>query len=576
MNIRLIPKVNGTFELNSEKAYRFPARFAVGGRYPAADAVFAERMSRLGDYCMDASAEKAITLQVNPDFAKEAYEMETDENGIAVTSAGQQGYILALTTIYQILAQNDGRMPYGRISDTPRLERRGMMLDVCRHFFDAAEVKRIIEQESLLKMNEFHWHLSEDQGFRIESTKFPRLNEIGSWRVLSPDDPVVLKEFAKAGERYGGYYTKDEIRDVVAYAAARGVDVVPEIDLPGHSSAILACYPEFTCSGAPLTVRNTFGVHERIFCAGKAGAYNFLFELLDEIMELFPSQYIHLGGDEAPKTVWHDCPACNAVMKAQGYTSYEQLQCFFSGRIIEHVKAMGKTPIVWNDAAADGNLAEGTVVQYWTEMAPGPSYMVPEIAKGRRIIVSEANLFYCSSYADAPLRAILQYQPDFKETPVPDENILGVESPMWTEWCAEAVDIEKFMYPKMLAVAEYGWTNERSADEFLIRAQDYLAVRPLNILTPEAWETATIDGEAALQQIAKGMIEMARMYGSMSTGVEGEEAGKAEAVVPEGSEEIDMAARTKAYMYNKMRCAYTPEEIDYTINLIFGALAGAQ
>ena len=359
---------------------------------------------------------------------------------------------------------------------------------------------------------------------------------------------------------------------MVAFAAARQVEVVPEIDMPGHSSAVLAAFPQYTCTGLPLNVKNTFGVHDRIYCAGKSETYNFLFELLDELMELFPSRYIHLGGDEAPKTAWHDCPACNAVMRQQGFATYEELQCWFTGKIVEYVEGKGKTAIVWNEAAAANNLDARAVVQYWTEMAPGPSYIAPELAKGRKLIISESNLFYCSSYADAPLRAIVMYRPDVKGTPVPEENILGCEMPMWTEWCVGEEDIEKLMYPKMLAVAEFGWTKERDGDDFLARAKEYLSVPALSILHPMPWEEATVSGEKALRMIADGMIEMGRAYGSMSTGVEGEEAGKAEAVVPEGSGQVDMLTMTRMYMQNKMRNAYTQEEIDQTLQMILQGL----
>lgn len=574
MNAYLVPAVNGILELNDEERFLFPARYAMDGTFAAAEAVFSQRMEKLGDYARDDQAEKVISLTVSDSLPEEAYELCISQDGAFITASGQKGYNYALTTLYQLLAQNSGAAPIGKITDSPRLARRGVMLDVCRHFFCADEVKKIIEQASLLKMNQFHWHLSEDQGWRVESTRFPELNAVSSWRKLSPDDPVVLKGLAQPGDTYGGYYTQDEIRDVVAFAAARGVDVVPEVDLPGHSSAILAAFPQYTCTGLPLNVKNTFGVHDRICCAGKTAVYSFLCELLDELMDLFPSRYIHLGGDEAPKTAWHDCPDCNAVMRRQGFKTYEELQCYFTEKLVEHVESRGKTAIVWNDAAAAGILDPKAIVQYWTEMAPGPSYIAPELEKGRRLIISESNLFYCSSYADAPLRAIVMYKPDVKGVPVPEENIAGCEMPMWTEWCAGPEDIEKLMYPKMLAVSEFGWTKERDGDEFLTRAQGYLAAPALSMLQPMPWEEATVSGEKALRMIAEGMIEMGRAYGSMTTGVEGEEAGKAEAVVPEGSEQVDMLTMTRMYMQNKMRNAYSQEEIEQTLQMILSGLAG--
>lgn len=571
--MNLIPMINGTFE-TMDGTYVLPRQFAMDSTYNDVNKVFACRLKRLGDYSFNSQSEKIISFQKSTMMSEEAYEISVEDAGIRIKASGEKGYAYALTTLFQMMAEGSGIIPKCRITDSPRYEKRGTMLDVCRHFFSVDEVKKIIEQCSLLKMNHFHWHLSEDQGYRVESTRFPKLNKIGSWRKLAPEDPIVLKGLAKPGDKYGGFYTKDEIRDVVAYAKERQVEIIPEIDLPGHSSAILAAFPEYTCTGEPLKVKNTFGVHERIFCAGKGEVYQFLYELLDELMELFPSKYIHLGGDEAPKTVWHDCPACNAQMKKQRLGSYEQLQSFFTRKVIEHIKEKGKTPIVWNESAASGDLDPSAVIQYWIEMAPGPSYVALDVDNGRKLIISAMNQFYCSSsYAEAPLRATLMYEPEVKGIPVPDENVLGIEAPMWTEWTSTPQDIERMLYPRLLAVAECGWTKDRTVDDFMTRAERYLECPAMNILTPIPWEEATVHGEQALKMIAEGMVSMGRRYGSMSTGEEGEEAGKAEAVVPEGSQKADMPTMIRMYMQNKMQAAYSQEEIEQVIEMIMSDLA---
>ena len=376
-------------------------------------------------------------------------------------------------------------------------------------------------------------------------------------------------------EQYGGYYTQEEIRDVVGFAAERQIEVIPEIDLPGHCSAILAAYPEFTCSGEPLSVKNTFGVFERIFCAGNGKAYEFLYQLLDEIMELFPSKYIHLGGDEAPKTVWHSCPKCSRLMEEEGISDYEQLQAYFTAKVIAHVKEKGKTPIVWNESAASGRLDEAAVVQYWTEMAPGKSYMPPEFEKGRKVILSSGDQFYCSSsYAEIPLKATLLYEPNVKGEAVPEECVLGIEAPMWTEWCAREEEIERQMYPRLLAVSECAWTRDRDIDSFLSRAKEYLGCPPLNWLTAMDWEEATIHGEEAVKQVVEGILSMGARYHSMTSGELSEEAGKAEAVTPDGSEKVDMDTMIRMFITSKMQAAYAPEEIEKAIGMVREALMG--
>lgn len=564
----IIPQVNGTVEWK-EGALAFPKAYRLESPFASANAVFTQRLAKLGEYARDDTAAFVLRFIKGSELPQESYRLVVRPDDIEIAARGEQGWFFGLTTLFQLLAQGNGAVPLCEITDAPKYAYRGLMLDVCRHFIPAEEVKKIIDQCAMLKMNALHWHLSEDQGFRIESKRFPKLNEIGSWRKLSPQDPVVEAGLAEPLARYGGYYTQEEIRDVVAYAAARQIEVIPEIDLPGHSSAILAAYPEFTCSGAPLRVKNTFGVHERIFCAGKEETYAFLSELLDEVMGLFPSQYIHLGGDEAPKTVWHDCPLCNAQMKRNGLQNYEQLQAYFTARLIRHVKAAGKTPIVWNESAASGTLDDAAIVQYWTEMAPGESYMVPEIAKGRRMILSDGDCLYCSNnYAEMPMKATLCYMPNVKGTPVPEENVQGIEAPMWTEWQASAEEIERLLWPRLLAVAELGWTAEKDAENFLNRAKQALSCAPLSILAPMPWEQATVIGDAAIQQVVRGLLTMGARYRNMTTGEAEEAAGKAEAITPDGSAKVDPQTMIRAFVTNKMKSAYAPEEIEKAIGMV--------
>lgn len=573
-HLYVLPKINGKVNID-EGRFELPKAFSMPPLFPEENALFMQRLSRIGDYSLSCEQPQWIDLKTDDTIPEAGYRLHVMPDRAAITVRDAQGYAYALVTLYQLLTLGQGSAPACRMEDAPRFAWRGTMLDVCRHFYPAEEVKKILEQCALLKMNVFHWHLSDDQGFRIESRRFPMLNDIGSWRKLSPQDPVVEAGLAEPLARYGGYYTQEEIRDVVAYAAARHIDVVPEIDLPGHSSAILASCPQYTCSGAPLSVKNTYGVHERIFCAGRDETYTFLEELLDEVMELFPSAYIHLGGDEAPKTVWHDCPLCNERIRREGLKNYEELQAWFTGRLIAHVKKKGKTPIVWNESAASGMLDESAVVQYWTEMAPGESYMLPELRKGRKLILSDGDRLYISSgYAEMPMKSTLMYEPNVKGTPVPENCVQGIEAPMWTEWTAAQEDLEKLIWPRLMAVAELGWTRDREAEDFLSRCKCWADCAPLNLLAATPWNQATVRGDEAVAQVVRSLLTMGSRYRGMTTGEEGEQAGRAEAITPDGSAQVDPMTMIRIFVTAKMQAAYSQEEIEKAIGMVSQILAG--
>lgn len=554
--LQLIPAYNG--EANyKEGVFILPKLVIMDENFPIVNKVFAKRLARLTDYKVTQGNEPVIIYKKEM-LGEEGYQLDIREDKVVIYAEGEQGYSNGLVSLYQLLAKGNGKISTCTIKDSPKYEKRGIMLDVCRHFFPAEEIKLILEQCALLKLNHFHWNLSNDQGFRIESKVFPQLNKISSYRKLADKDPVVLEGLANPDDTYGGYYSQEEIKDIINFASERQIEIIPEINLPGHSTAILAAFPELSCSGEKLEVANTFGIHSRIFCAGKEEGYQFLYHLLDELCELFPSEYIHIGGDEAPKSEWKTCKACNRIMKEEGFTNYEQLQAYFTQKLILHLKEKKKIPIVWNEAAASGELNDSAVIQYWIEMAPGESYVVPEIEKGRKFILSSMNHFYCDySYAEIPLKATLLYEPEVKGTPLPDENVLGIEAPMWTEWTPTNESIERMIYPRMLAVAECAWTKDRDYESFKERLEKYIEVEALNLLKGMPLEEATIHGQDALDMIVTNMLELSARYGRMET----EGGGKAEAVIPDGAEEIDPLEMAKDFIYNKMKAAYGEEEI---------------
>ena len=441
--------------------------------------------------------------------------------------------------------------------NTPRFSYRGFMLDTVRHFSTVEDILRILDQMAALKLNVFHWHLANDQGYRLESRRFKKLNEVASFRNLDELDPLVEKGLCQAGERYGGFYTFEQVRQVTSYAADRGITVVPEIEMPGHAAAILAAYPELSCDGRETTVAATFGIHDRVFCAGNEAVYKFLEALLDEVCDLFDSPWIHIGGDEAPKDAWHSCPKCQQLMRQRNFRSHERLQSHFTNRIISHLKTKGKTAIVWNESAYDGTLDPEAIVQYWMEMAPGESYMPKEFPMGRKLILSNQNPFYCDySYAETPLRATLQYEPQVKDVPVPPENVLGIEATLWTEWLPTAEDREKMIWPRLLAFAECAWTKERDTEDFLERAKQYLHSNA-SFLTAMPWEQANPQGDDALRQIAQNMLALSARHARMAA----KEGRTVRANVHEDAEPVDPQVQVFEYMKEKMLPAYTEADV---------------
>lgn len=397
----------------------------------------------------------ALTFETDPALPEEGYRLTVTEDHATLVAAGKSGFFYGLQTVFQQL-RGAGEIPCGTYEDAPRYAYRGYQLDVSRHFFPLEEVKKVVDQCARLKLNVFHWHLSDDQGFRIESKRFPRLNEISSWRD-------------EGGKTVGGYYTQEEIRELVAYAGDRCVMVIPEIDLPGHTSAITAAYPELCCSGEPGKVESTAGIFPRILCGGEEKVYDFLKELLDEVCGLFPAPYFHIGGDEAPKSEWKKCPKCQAMMKAHGLGNEEELQAHFTARLADLLEAKGKTVIGWNEILASGQMKPSAIAQYWTDQ--GAKYSAAEIPKGRRFIFSNVSSFYLDyDPAIVTLKGAYQYEPMIPGgESIRPEQVLGLEAPLWTEHVETPERLEELTFPRLAAVAENAWTGTRDWPDFLAR-----------------------------------------------------------------------------------------------------------
>lgn len=316
---------------------------------------------------------------------------------------------------------------------------RSLHLDCARHFFPVSTVKKVIEGISFGNMNILHWHLSDDHGWRIESKRFPKLHE-----------------------NSGQYYTQEEIREVVAFAKEHGIDIVPEIDMPGHNLALLSAFPEYSCKGEPVTPAKARGVYRTILCAGKEQTMTFIKEVLEEIIPLFDSKYFHIGGDEAPKDEWKECPDCNAKMKELGLTSYEDLQGYFTAQVCEILKKHGKTPICWNDALLASNIPEDVCIQYWT--IDYAKEMKEFVEKGGKWIYSDMfELYLDYPHSMIPLKKVYEFQPHLYKDAIPNlDGLMGFEACAWTEHINNEKDLCEHIFPRVFALAERACGEEHT------------------------------------------------------------------------------------------------------------------
>lgn len=387
----------------------------------------------------------------------EGYQLQISSSGILIRANHAAGLFYGHQTLRQIVMQftdqTNGsiRLPYLYITDFPAFKWRGMLLDCCRHFMEKDFILRYIDLLAFYKMNVFHWHLTEDQGWRIQIDKYPLLTEVGGWRRESD------------GSLYGGFYTRQEIREVVAYAAARQITVVPEIEMPGHAMAALAAYPSLSCTGGPFEVPTTWGVFKDIYCAGNDSVFTFLKDVLDEVLELFPSEYIHIGGDEAPKYHWEHCPKCQKRMAAHNLKDEHTLQSWFIEEIAVYLKSKGRKLIGW-DEIIEGGLVDGVTVQSWQSFE-GARHAAET---GNDAVVSPTS----HAYFDYPVHK-LTLEKVYQFDPVPDgldaslhHHILGGECNMWTERTPQHL-VDQKVFPRILAMAEVLWSDPPKTDSIL-------------------------------------------------------------------------------------------------------------
>lgn len=388
--------------------------------------------------------------KITRELQKEEYRLQLKKDGIFIAGGSEKACLYAETTLEQLQIQCHENLPCLTIEDEPSHPWRGFHIDCARHFFPVDELKKMIRMCAHFKLNKFHWHFMDDQGWRIECRRYPLLHQIGAVRK---GDYFGCCHSEEIEDRY---YTRDEVKDIVSFCDSLGIEVVPEVDMPGHATAILAAYPELGCRGKKMEVAVKQGIFWDILCCGKEEVFTFIENVLDDLMELFPSKYFHIGGDEAPKERWRNCPLCQKRMEEERLTNLQQLQGYLENRIVAYLKKRGRTAIVWNEAANGGNLDPDTIVQLWID---DKEHMVKyHMEKGGKAIISPVKNCYCDyPYGSHSLEDVYQLDDRPEELAGAGDKILGTECLAWTEFIRDAGKLETMCWPRYAASAEVGW-----------------------------------------------------------------------------------------------------------------------
>ena len=438
-----------------------------------------DRFEKAAGFRLSSSSatKNVIVLSLNENIQNdEGYELIVDSEQIKISAAQPKGLFYGVQTILQLLPpeiyangvqQNiTWSLPAVEIEDSPRFSYRGLHLDVGRHFFNVEEVKKYIDALAYHKMNTFHWHLTEDQGWRIEIKKYPKLTEIGAYR-----DGTLIGHYSKEphqfdDQKYGGYYTQDEVKEIVEYAKKRFITVIPEIELPGHAQAAIAAYPELACTDGPFEVMKLWGVSENVFCPTET-TFEFLENVLEEVIALFPSKYIHIGGDECPKISWENSQFCQNLIRKEGLKDEHELQSWFISRIEKFLNSKGRSIIGW-DEILEGGLAPNATVMSWR----GESGGIEAAQQKHDVIMTPTTYcyfdYYQSDHPDEPLAigGLLTLKKVYSYNPIPEELtseeakcILGVQGNLWSEYIKTYDKVEYMVYPRATALAEVGWSK---------------------------------------------------------------------------------------------------------------------
>lgn len=440
---------------------------------------FAKKSDARGNILLSIAVPNKKKVVVEPN--EEAYTLTVTAKGVAISGQTAAAVFRGVQTLRKslpIVKESGGQiaLPAVVIQDEPRFAYRGMHLDCSRHFFPVEFVKRFIDLIALHGMNKFHWHITDDQGWRFESKKYPKLTSIGGWRLGTV---VGRNSGIDDGIRHGGFYTQEECRDIVRYAADRHITIIPEIDMPGHMVAALAAYPEYGCTGGPYKVEYTWGVFADVLCPGKEQTFKFVEDVLDEVISIFPSEYIHIGGDECPRDRWKDCPLCQQRIKDEGIrgdgkqTAEDRLQGYFTKRVEKFLHSKGKRLIGWDELLGCDVDVTSTIMS-WRGAEPGA-----KAAKlGHDVIMTPNSPMYFDHYqtdktnneplsigGNSPTEKVYAFEPVAADlTPEEAKHILGVQANVWTEYIYSTQHVEYQILPRMAALAEVQWMQPDQKD----------------------------------------------------------------------------------------------------------------
>lgn len=457
-----------------------------------------------------------VVKNVLPKMGEDDFLLRTGQEGVTIEASAESGFYYGEKVLEQLRFQFPDKLPCLELRDSPAYLYRSFHIDTARHFVPLEELKRMADTAASFRLNKFHWHFSDDQGWRIESKAFPKLHEIGARRK----GDHMGQCNSDAEEHF--YYSQEEVCELVAFCQERNIEIVPEIDIPGHVTALLAAYPMYSCTGAEMESATTIGIFPDILCPGKEDTFTFLFALLDEMCELFPGQFFHIGGDETPKIRWNACPACQSRMKAEGLTDTRQLQGWMMNRIAAHLRTHGKRAIAWNEAALGGNLDTDIIIQVWNDDPKDPSLKALSkekdengkptspnqgisaklLRKGHDLIISNMLGSYCD-YPYAYIKPKMIYEWPIMPQKCEElhaeaaEHILGLECLIWTEHIRDAAALERLAWPRFAAKAERAWLGEDAPGykDFSMRMKTlfpYLAGKVPGASPPSGWSPGPV------------------------------------------------------------------------------------
>lgn len=488
------------------------------------DDIFISKGIRLPVVNRAIKGQKSIDLLLGEKTAyvdnNEKYELQVSETDVFVTSQSTTGLFYGVQSLLQLLRNSPNNVINGiKIIDKPLFRWRGLMLDVARYYYPPEFIKKLLDQMAVYKLNKFHWHLTDDQGWRIEIKKYPELTKKGAWRKQS-QFAIGLDNNWINKNPHGGYYTQDEIKDIVAYAKSKQIDIIPEIEMPGHAMAALATYPDLSCQKKSFEVPGTWGVKSEVFCAGDEKVFLFLENVLSEVIDLFPSEIIHIGGDECPKERWKECSKCQLRIKQQNLKNEHELQSYFIKRVEKFLNSKGKSIIGW-DEILEGGLAPNAMVMSWRGTKGG----IEAIKQGHQVVMSPNTFFYLDYYQGLPeleppygrirekaftIENVYSYTPTIDNLSADEVNLIaGIQANVWTELLHTQKSVEYMIFPRIAAVSEVAWTqpNLKNWKDFSRRLEyEFVNYEKLGINYAKSiydvWYTATIDSTSSKARIS--------------------------------------------------------------------------